>query len=173
MLERPGLLLLPWTTPRDDAALARLLPADERAADAHIRPIAAPDDGSVLGCALHLGPTAFWASLFRGCHLRVFESDDASLVLSARRPPGLWRPWQVFDAEENPVGACQAATLFSPLGPAFARRQGDEYRTLEGELLTICKTTPRGCQVRFAETPAAHPFARMVILAALLGSPRR
>src|SRR5579871_4846352 len=91
MLEQPELLVGAWEPLANDG----LGPGRERR-------ICVPATGSYLGCVRELVRPS-WESWLKGRTFQVFETEDASLLMSIRPPRGLRRTWDVHDAEEHRV----------------------------------------------------------------------
>lgn len=122
--------------------------------------------------AWHNAGQGVLASWFGRRHITLYETEDASLVMTLRR--GFWRVWEVFDAEERPVGTVYRNALLTSSGQQIASpRQGKEgafTNTMRQEIARFLRRS--GClELTFPETPHSSPFLRMVLLAAILSWP--
>src|SRR5690242_1111983 len=99
MLEQPSLLLLPWIHSLDGARPGAL-PRPR-----WVRSIMDPATNHSLGfAAWSAGAFSGWLGWLGRKTIRVFESDDESLLLTLQRSWGLSRAWEVLDAESCRVG---------------------------------------------------------------------
>ena len=117
MLEKQRLSILPWSSS------AGLPPADVEGFR-WVRRIQDPAAGSILGFAgwTSRAPLLSW---WQGKSIRVFETPDASLLVTLHRPIGPLRRWRVFDAEDRRIGGFHGAVLFDGAGGVLARFQGN------------------------------------------------
>ena len=162
MLELPALLIHDW----QPAAAAE-------ATQAWTRTISTPAR-QPLGFVRLVGETgASWFSWLRKVQLDLFETDDASHLMSVTRSWGVLRAWDVHDADDRHVGVIHPKTLMT----GNRERLGfldfeslDKGRVLDpgGQLLASYARTPRTATVlTFAPQPT-NPFLRMLILASVL-----
>lgn len=114
--------------------------------------------------------------------LEVYETDDASLLLTMRREGVFGARWRVRDADGRSVGVIMPAAsrqrsgdvLISRFGLAFAWIAGAAAQTarrvtdVDGMEIGSLSRSDAGLEVEFAERFGADPFARMVLLAAAL-----
>ncbi len=163
MLEHPCLRLAPWT--RADAAWIRAV------TDAA---------GGAVGFARFVGKSkSSWFSWLRGMRLDVYETDDASHLMTLIRPWGMFRIWDVYDADEQRIGSIYPPSIVDSNGErrGYLDLRGREngqlispYANGDGvaPLATFQSRLPHFLEVTFAHDPAANPFLRMLLLAAVL-----
>lgn len=170
-MESASLLLKPWSS-ADSLAWTNAKPI----VGPWTRAIVDPATDAPLGFASWDKP-ANRGLLFplAGKALRVFETEDASLLMSMRRPWGLWRMWEIMDAEEHWIGSLYADVLFDRGGARLARRQQsadnrDNAWIGERGLELASWQTIAGQDVvfRFGESQEDSPFLRMATLAGVL-----
>src|SRR5437660_281739 len=80
-----------------------------------IRGIIEPDSGRFLGQAT-CGGGQGWFAWLRGQTIRVFETEDASLVMTLTHPWVFSRTWEVRDADDRRVGLVYGNGLWSAQG---------------------------------------------------------
>ncbi|MCI0378926.1 MAG: hypothetical protein L0215_15065 [Gemmataceae bacterium] len=174
MLESASLLLKPWS-PLDSLAWTDAKPQGAL----WTRTIVDPATDQPLGFASWDRPGRR-GLLFplAGKAVRVFETEDASLLMSMRRPWGLWRMWEIIDAEEHWIGSLYADVLFDRSGARLARWQqsgdsGENAWVGERGLELASWQTIAGQDMifRFGETQEDNPFLRMATLAGVLLMP--
>jgi hypothetical protein len=160
MLEQSSLLVHAWThdtEPDGGLAWIRLV------TDATGRP---------LGFVRLAGnPHGSWFSWFRKVRLDVFETDDASHLMSVSRSWGMLRMWEVDDAEDRHVGTIHANSIVSCDGEALgdiARESPERIRLFDsvGRPLASLGKTAAGVELTFASSP--NPFMRMLVLGCAL-----
>lgn len=169
MLEKNRLSILPWSSS------AGLPPADAEGFP-WVRRIQDSSTGGILGFAgwvKHGAPLFNW---WRGKSIRVFETPDASLLLTLHRPFGPLRRWQAFDAEERRIGSFHGLVLFDGAGDALARLKGNpqfqsgKFVTHSGGELGAWELQENDAGLlTFAES--ANPFVRMNLLGKILTLP--
>jgi hypothetical protein len=166
MLERSSLLVQSWR-PGPGLSTGALRSGAEKN-----RPVRDADSHEILGQVREptQGRRGLWSWL-GGRNLQVCETEDASLIFTLQR--GLWRGWEVIDAEESLVGAVQRRTLLNEQGSLLAFVEGGrgagQFRTTDQELLATWQFLERDhYRLNFAVGPANNPFVRMVLLAAVL-----
>jgi len=164
MLEQPALLLGPWC-PADDPAQP---PARKRV-------ISVPATGDLLGFATSTEAGFSWWSWLRRQAIRVFETEDASLLMTLSRSWGLSRAWAVRDADERSVGFVYRSVLMDMDGRRLAVARGadgNERGAFVGangrELGTFENRTGHGVLLAFGDALEGSPFARMILLGAVL-----
>ncbi|MFO0968735.1 MAG: hypothetical protein U0793_24525 [Gemmataceae bacterium] len=169
MLESRGLIVGPWGRFEPKRAWAHAAPPG-----AWTRIIADAASGATLGFAAwrRSGP-GFLAGWFGERQIEVFESEDASFLLSLSR--GFWRNWTVFDAEEQAIGAVFRGVRLQLRGEGFARLRQRRSPDPGGFVDRLNQTVARASRhdgsswlVSFLDMPLSDPFARMVVLAAVL-----
>jgi hypothetical protein len=168
MLEEPELLVCPWA--------AELSAPGAPAAPAVVRKrlIRTPAGGHVLGFARSLSSSSWWSWLTRQ-RVQVFETDDASLLMTLYGPRGLRRTWEVRDAEERRVGHLYRHVLWEGTGSRLAvmqRSAGEgagRFVSPSGtELAAFSLRQEAGILLDFSAALVGKPFARMMLLAAVL-----
>lgn len=113
-----------------------------------------------------------WFSWLRKTRLAVYETDDASHLMTLTR--GLFARWEIVDAENRHVGGLYAQNIVTSDHTRLGRlltdadgsgiiddghsKQRARFSRKEGEML----------EVSFAVDPAANPFVRMLVLASIL-----
>jgi hypothetical protein len=162
MLEEPELLICPWAAepgPRSTAIRKRLirLPATSR----------------FLGFARAAPALSWWSWLTRRT-LQVFETEDASLLMTLYRPWALRRTWEVRDAEERHVGFIYRNGLWDSAGARLAGTQwaavngAGRFLSPTGSELAAFEPGQDGIRLVFHPVLEGKPFARMTVLAAVL-----
>jgi len=173
MLEQPSLLLLPWK--RGETARPKTViphPGWERT-------IVNPTTNLPIGFAT-------WENVdFQGLlawmgrkRIRVFETEDESLLMTLHRPWSLFQTWNVFDAEECRVGHWSWKTLRDGFGVRLATLalsgEGLEFNIQgeDGNFWAAWKDIlGLGRHFRFSEAVHHKPFIRMAALAGALTFP--
>ena len=171
MLQHSSLLVHGWTQ--------TVVPKEE---DAWIRPITDLAHRR-LGFVRYqkLAPIS-WLFWLRKTRLDVFETEDASLLMSLTRSWTMLPIWELHDAEDRHVGSVYPRSLVADGGQALG------YLDLETEgqgrildhagrmLLTFAKKNGDICELAFAAQLDANPFLRMLMLGYILSldsSPKR
>jgi hypothetical protein len=162
MLEEAELLICPWAA---------------EAGPSHVtirkRLIRLPATGQFLGFARAAAPLA-WRSWLTRKTIEVFETEDASLLMTIYRPWGLRRSCEVHDAEERRVGFIYRNGLWEDCGARLADVQkltadGGRFISPAGaELADFEPAHPDGIRLAFHAALDRKPFARMTVLAAAL-----
>jgi hypothetical protein len=116
-------------------------------------------------------PRGAWFSWFRKVRLDLFETDDASHLMSVTRSWGMLRIWEVDDAEDRHVGTVYANSILSAEGERLAwieRATPERGRLLDstGQQLAIFGKKAGSLEVTFAPPP--NPFLRMLLLGCAL-----
>lgn len=189
MLELQTLLLQPWTEPGD--TLADVL----RAASAtRIRPILDPADERLLGFAYEPSAASTWWPWLARPALEVYETEDASLLFTVHRYWALAPKWEVRDADGHRLGTFRQplTRLLAPgsAGPVepeasrveeWCRRSSihveqswrnpvEALAVASMDDLVALAHAAHGTLVTLADTLAGKPFAKMVVLAAVLSA---
>ena len=143
-------------------------------AEAWTRPITGAA-GQPLGFVRSQKLTAHsWFFWLRKLRLDVFETEDASHLMSLTRSWTMRSIWDLHDAEERHVGYVYPASLVASEGGLLgflhleARGQG---RILDhaGRVLTrFASNNADPLAVSFGPGPADNPFLRMLILGCIL-----
>jgi hypothetical protein len=162
MLEHPALLIHDW----QPAARAEEAPAWIRAITNAAR--------QPLGFVRLAGETGTsWFSWLRKVQLDVFETDDASHLLTVTRSWGMLRAWEVHDADDRHIGIIGKA-LWTPDREVLGLLDcdsGDHGRILDAAGRQLAQFGKQGRNVldlTFTPQPTANPFLRMLILASVL-----
>ncbi|HZZ82097.1 MAG TPA: hypothetical protein VFE62_26595, partial [Gemmataceae bacterium] len=150
MLEHATLLLHEWKA--DGAAWARSI---------------TDGAGQPLGCVrLESDPRTFWFSWLRRVKLDIFETDDASHLMTMTRSWSMLGIWEVEDAEARAVGTIYACSIVSSEGHrlALVERANPAIRLLN-ELDQVLATVSNKGPVEITFAPGeANPFLRMLLL---------
>ena len=132
------------------------------------------DGGRRLGFVRFEGdPLASWFSWLRKARLDVFETEDASHLMSLTRAWGVLRAWDVHDAEERHVGRINPKTMMTGervrLG-FLDFESADQGRILDQTGQVLAQYGRKGALVEVTFTPgsSANPFLRMLILGSIL-----
>jgi hypothetical protein len=125
-------------------------------------------------------PTAAvgFATWQRGCWvwrpaLRAHEQEQAPLVFTVRRRGLLLRRWEVSDADDDFIGVAGARCILDRWSrPAMVVRadgiQGGRILGTQGELLAEWSACEAGVELRLHPLVQHDPFAKMLVLAAVL-----
>ena len=160
MLENASLLVHGWTQ--------RAEPDGGRA---WIRPIT-DTAGHPLGFVRLAGDArGSWFSWFRKVRLDVFETDDASHLMSVSRSWGMLRIWEVDDAENRHVGTIHANSIISSDGEQLAAIEHESSERVHlfdsiGRPLANFGQSTACVELTFAA--ASNPFLRMLVLTCVL-----
>jgi hypothetical protein len=160
MLEQPSLLIGPWN------------PADGPAPS--VCSLLAPGGDSV-GFVRQTPPhLPRWLRWLERRTLQVYETPDGSLVFALRRGWGWPAGWHVLDAEERHVGTLRGRFLLDGFGhflgalePPDAAGRG-RFLAQQGRELGHFARQADGTRVTFAAALEGNPFARMLLLGAVL-----
>jgi hypothetical protein len=159
MLEHSPLLIHPWShKPLADGP-------------AWVRPIT-DSAGLALGfLRLDGEPNASWFAWLRKVRLEVFETDDASHLMTLTRLWGISSSWDVEDAELRRVGTVYPKTLVSSENQRLGYIDRDDGRILDpmGRVLARFSRTGAGVvDVAFMAEAPGNPFLRMMMLGSIL-----
>jgi hypothetical protein len=143
---------------------------------APVQAIVAADTGAPLGLARWTGgeaPPWWWP--FDNRVLAVHEYEDEPLLFTVRRCWGLVSCQEVRDAEGHRVGTLAGSRVRNRFGRKLAVlcREGRgtwAFRGLGGEPLARVTGDERGRQVAFGPGVEGDPFAKMLLLAAVLST---
>jgi hypothetical protein len=175
MLERQGLILAPWqerAEPDMDKAPGRRGPALPRT---HSRPILDRDTRQLLG-VVRVKRARVW-SFFRWLIRQtweVLETDDESLLISLLGPWGLFRQWEIIDAEDRLVCTISSGQIIDSAGHLRARRASfteplrQGFVTIGNEELAWCRRVQGGIELVFLPVIQDDPYIKMSLLAAAL-----
>jgi hypothetical protein len=165
MLEYSSLLLLPWTSNPQGHAHSSM---PDR------RPILDPETGQALGFAGRRASRLPWGFKWLArLTLEIRETPDDSLLFILLGPGLTMRAWEVFDAEEYPVGSLRGGFIRDRYARVLAIAEPTldgafRYRSWEGIELGSLHRSGNENQLIFAEDLVGDPFARMLLLAASL-----
>jgi hypothetical protein len=175
MLEQQTLLLRPWAFPADQPTHSARAGSGGAGPGARTRVVLAGASGAPLGfAAWRTAPGVFWKRWFFRPVLEVFETEDASLLMTVAAPRRLGRDWEVRDAEGHPAGVLRGDVVLDRSGRALAAAEPDpagagrRFVTPLGSVLTTLTPAGDGMLLTFAPGLEGDPFARMVLLAAAL-----
>jgi hypothetical protein len=162
MLEHSPLMVHAWRrTPLNDG-------------EAWTRPIT---DGASrpLGFVRHENAAGFsWLFWLRNLRLDVFETDDASHLMSLTRSRLMLPIWEVRDAEDRQVGSIYPKSFIASSGELLGfldLERGEHGRILDSSgsvLAKFAKKTGAQLEVAFMPEPTVNPFLRMLVLASIL-----
>jgi len=158
MLEHGELVLRPWAPARRAGAVI----ATRLICDAC---------GDTLGFAVRR-PAAAWLFLLwsRPERIEVYETEDESLLLTASR--GWANTWMVRDAEGRLVGQLRDGYVYDGAAECLAVREPapDRRERFVSGAEALAEWAANGDEVRlvFADRLDKEPFAKMVLLAAVL-----
>lgn len=182
MLEEDRLLILPWAI---DGRRPQLQQTCHQST-CHILPILQPDKGIRLGVACWQQPTGWlWQRWLAVPRLMIYETEDYSHLFTMSRTWGFRDQFSVQDAEDQRVGlvsllsarhrnASSLGFVEDALGFILARlesacaSQAVHFRASDGSLLGTMRAESEGWLLTFARELQGSPFARMLLLAALL-----
>ena len=159
MLEHSPLLIHPWTRqPLADGP-------------AWVRSI-----GDTAGLALgflHFDgePDDSWFRWLRKVRLDLFETDDASHLMTLTRFWGILSSWDVEDADLRHVGTIYPKTLVSSENQRLGQVDRGDGRILDplgAPLARFSKKEAGIVEVAFDSEMPANPFLRMMILGSIL-----
>jgi hypothetical protein len=164
MLEQSSLLLQPWAN-----SIPRELGRQQRTVTDSV--------GTTLGFVRRApahGPR--WLRWLKGPRLRIVELPDSSLVFSLRWHWGWPADWQVLDADNRLVGTVRGRIVLDEFGHFLAALEPPDRTgparilNLEGSELGECVMDSQGTRITFAASMENNPFAKMLLLAAVLVS---
>jgi hypothetical protein len=163
MLEHSSLLVHGWThTTLAEAAEAWVRPITDGAA----RPL-----GFVRYQKLPAQSWFFWLPKVR---LDVFETEDASHLMSLTRSWTMLHIWDLHDADQRLVGSVYPKTLVASAGESLGfldLESGDQGSIVNPSGQALARFRKKGgssFEMAFAPDPAANPFLRMMMLGCLL-----
>lgn len=108
-----------------------------------------------------------WLPWFRKLRIDVFETEDASHLMSVSRLFAMSRAWVVDDAEDRRIGSIHAKLLLSSEGGTVASVQVESahrVRLLDGANQFVATAQKHGALVELTFAPPPHPFVRMLVL---------
>jgi hypothetical protein len=159
MLEHAALLIHAWThKPLPDGP-------------AWVRPIT-DSTGFPLGFLRFDGePNASWFAWLRKVRLDVFETDDASHLMTLTRRWGILSSWDVEDADLRYVGTVYPKTLVSSENQHLGYIDRENGRILDpmGRVLARFGKKAAGVvEIAFMPEGSSNPFLRMMMLGSVL-----
>lgn len=162
MLEQTVLLLQPWQPAPDNVAAARVRPVRDGQGDlvgfVRQEPVQAPR----------------WLRWLARAVVVAHELPDLSLVFLLRRSWGWPGSWEVLDAEERLVGTVRGHALLDGLGHLLAviEQPNGEGRgrilAVQGRELGDYRREGEGTRLTFAAEMEGNPFAKMMVLGAVV-----
>ncbi len=175
MLERQGLILAAWHESNCPSAGRSSRRTPPPGSGGRCRPLLDRDNQQRLGVVRErlpaLWPPVRW--LARRTY-EVLETEDESLLLSLVSPWGLFRPWEVFDAEDRLICTIHAGSIYDSAGQARARQIAladplrQSFVTNAGEELAWFRPVHKGVELVFLPLVQDDPYAKMSLLAATL-----
>jgi hypothetical protein len=124
--------------------------------------------GQPVGLARSTSERSVWWWPFPQPVLAIHELEDEPLVCTVRPCWGLGAWFRVLDGNDHPVGFLLAGRIWGALGQRLANRQGDRFLAPDGRILAEMSRRAGEEQLRFREEVGADPFAKMLLLAAVL-----
>ena len=136
------------------------------------RNIAEPGSKHFLGKATHTGYSGLLGWL-RGETIKVYETEDLSLLMSVARPWRFSHVWRVRDADDRKVGLIHGDALWNSQGERlFETTETSNGLTVNNsakhEVAMAQRQRDSEILVTFQPTADPNPFARMMILAKVL-----
>lgn len=137
------------------------------------RTILEPDSARFLGQAAYYKRPEGWLGWLRGETIKVYETEDASLLMTVSRPWVFSRTWEVRDAEDRRVGIIYRNRLWDARGERLfaveATSASLRFRNTAGrEAASAQLREGNDWLLTFHEVSEGNPFARMAILAKAL-----
>lgn len=131
--------------------------------------------GKMLGFVCFEGePERSWWHWFRQQRLDVFETEDASHLMSLTRNWGVLGSWVIRDAEGNHVGNLYSSVLLTSEPAKIASLDVDTTgnaaaRDMQGRTMARMTRREDGFQeIAFTMEIPFNPFVRMLVLASFL-----
>ncbi len=129
-------------------------------------------DGQPLGFSRVVDDCqGIWFSWLRRIRVEVCETPDASLVMTLTRGWGIFRTWEIHDAEGQHVGCVRAKTVITSelefIGN-FDLARGGILDSSERVLVTLAVAGEGGTELAFAKELTANPFLRMLLIGCVL-----
>jgi hypothetical protein len=162
MLEHSPLLIDPWTR----STLADGEPAWIR--------VVTDTGAHRLGFVRYVGdPRRSWFSWLRASRLDIYETDDASHLMSLARSWSMLRTWEIDDAEDRHVGTIYTKIIVSSDGDRLGyldRESPEQGRLLDraGQVLLRYRSRANLTELSFAPESTSNPFLRMLMLGCIL-----
>lgn len=128
--------------------------------------------GRSLGFVRFAGaPSSSWFSWFRTLRLEVYDTDDASHLMSLTRSWGVLRAWRVFDADELDVGTIYTTAIVTSENQIVGYFDREQRQILDasGRKLARFVIQETGVtELSLAADLPANPFLRMLLLGSVL-----
>jgi len=164
MLEQTSLLLRPWNTAPSGKAVGCARAVED-------------GSGTTIGFVRETPARApLWLRWLAEKSLQVYEEPDQSLVFALRRGWGWPGRWHVVDADERLIGTVRGRALLDGFGillgviePPDVRGRG-RFVAIQGRELGEYAVESAGTRVTFASEMEGNPFAKMMLLGAVLVS---
>ncbi len=174
MLEQAGLRLYPWKVADNDIPPGGTMSPEPNVLGDGIRRIATLRDNQLVGFARwHRARWPWWLAWLAGQEVQIFETEDASLVQTLHRPWGLWRGWEVLDAEDRTVGFLYRGFLVDAYGQRLGRMvapgpatPGQIVGQQQDQLASWLAQADGSLELTFGHE--TNPFLRMIVLGAVL-----
>ncbi|HYV39544.1 MAG TPA: hypothetical protein VE988_27895 [Gemmataceae bacterium] len=131
--------------------------------------------GAAVGFVADVKPqTSRWLRWLSPRTLEVYETPDQSLVFTLRRGWGWLTAWHLVDADDRLVGTFRGRALLDGFGHFLAVIEPPDdlgcgrFLAVEGRELGEYALEPHQTKVTFAAELEGNPFARMLLLGAVL-----
>jgi hypothetical protein len=162
MMEQSTLSLRPWNSPRPGEPGGQVQAIVDGA-------------GETVGFVRQPPPrTPRWLNWLSRRTIEVYEAPDGSLVFALRRAWGWRGGWQLLDADERLVGTLRGRVMLDGFGHFLAAIEPADkagharFLALEGSELGEYALDRNGAQLTFAPALQGNPFAKMLLLGAVL-----
>jgi hypothetical protein len=159
MLEQMTLFLQPWRR------TSRAGPWQRRVTDLKAQPL------GFVRCMLPVPGS--WFSWLRRTRLEVYETEDASHLLTLKRAWSVGTTWLAYDADAMFVGTVHPAALIASDGNSVGEHQrkptGGRITAPTGvEWMHYQRGDDATVELRFTKPAMANPFLRMLLLGSVL-----
>lgn len=164
MIEAHSIQIGPWLRSAEARDLSLDGPASfvRRLSDSVESPL-----GFAAWCRRGEGLLASW---FGNRQITVYETEDASLLMTLRR--GFWKIWDIFDSEEHLIGRLYRGLLLDHDGKVIAqphrREQGIAFHDSLNQTLALFTPSGGNWTLSFGREVPTNPFVRLVLLGAAL-----
>jgi hypothetical protein len=162
MLERASLLLRPWTSSPNSETRGRTRELVD-------------NTGAIAGFIREELPNSpRWLRWFSKQVREAYETPDNSLVFTLRRGWGWLGAWHLADADDRLVGTYRGRAMLDGFGHFLAVMESPDdlgrgrFLSAEGRGLGEYVQERDGTRVTFASELEGNPFARMLLLGAVL-----
>jgi hypothetical protein len=132
------------------------------------------ETGQVLGSVSRRPSASFLRHWLERLVLEAHEREDEPLLFTLHRHRLRARAWEVFDAEEQPVGRMVQNNILDRFGLLLARviyrshGSGGTLQTPDGVELGDWADDGDGWRMSFAPALSANPFTKMLLLGSTL-----